>query len=247
MADQQPHLSTPHSAPALEARGVARRFDQFYALEPVDLTLQPGEIVGLVGPNGSGKTTLLNCLGGLLHPTQGRVQVGGYDLYRQEREARRRLAYVPDVPRFYTELTAWEHLRFVALAHDVEDGLAGRAQALLERLDLWRARDMYPYAYSRGMQLKLGLACALIRPFEVLLLDEPSSALDPDSAQVLREMLQEVAAQDGSVFLSTHDLGLARDLCQRVVRIRAGRLEGGHPAAKGWAGGRPGCPRSNLE
>jgi ABC-2 type transport system ATP-binding protein len=216
---------TPDTAPALEARGVARSFGQFYALEVTDLTLQPGKLAWLIGPNGSGKSTFLNCLGGLLHPTQGRVQVSGYDLYREEREARRRLAYVPDVPRFYTELTAWEHLRFVALAHDVEDRLAQQGQEVLERLDLWRARDMFPFAYSRGMQLKLGLACALVRPFEVLLLDEPSSALDPDSTQVLREILREVVARGGSVFLSTHDLALPRDLGGTVYRMRAGKMD----------------------
>jgi ABC-2 type transport system ATP-binding protein len=229
-ADERRNARLQPGATNLEARGVARSFGRFTALEPTDLTLRPGEIAGLVGPNGSGKSTLLNCLGGLLYPTQGQVRVGGYDLYREEREARRRLAYVPDVPRFYTELTAWEHLRFVALAHDVQEGLAQRAQDLLQRLDLWRARDMFPYAYSRGMQLKLGLACALIRPFEVLLLDEPSSALDPDSTQVLRGILRDVVARGGTVFLSTHDLDLLNGLGGTVYRIDAGRLDGGPEA-----------------
>ena len=218
---QQPSPTLP-----LAARGIARYFDKFCALQATDLTLHAGEVAALVGPNGAGKSTLLNCLGGLLRPSDGQVHVAGYDLYRDERAARRRLAFVPDVPHFYTELTAWEHLRFVAMAHDVEARLEEQGRALLERLGLWTARDLFPYAYSRGMRLKLGLACALIRPFDVLLLDEPTSALDPESVTTLRELLSQRAAAGAAVLLATHDLSLTQTLCERTYTLRAGQLYG---------------------
>jgi ABC-2 type transport system ATP-binding protein len=206
------------------ADSVSRYFGPFCALAPTDLTLRAGEIVGLIGPNGSGKSTLLNCLGGLLPPSDGKIHISGYDLYRDEREARRRLSYVPDVPQFYTELTAWEHLRFVALAHDVEESLSAQAPQLLKRLGLDAAADVFPYAFSRGMQLKLSLACALIRPFQVLLLDEPTSALDPDSVASLTQILREAATAGAAILLTTHDVSLAETLCQRVYVMRAGQL-----------------------
>src|SRR4030042_5538663 len=108
--------STLMTQPLLQAKGLTRSFGEFQAVHTLDLEIHPGEIVVLTGPNGSGKTTLLFCLSGLLRPTRGNVLVEGYDLYQDEREAKQRLAFVPDVPRFYHELTPWEHLRFIALA-----------------------------------------------------------------------------------------------------------------------------------
>ncbi len=106
--------------------------------------------------------------------------MAGHSLVTEESEAYRALAYVPDVPIFYHELTAWEHLQFIALAHKWDTGFEKRAEDLLRAFGLWEARNLYPHAYSRGMRLKLGLLLALIRPFQVLLLDEPASALDAE-------------------------------------------------------------------
>ena len=103
--------------PLLETEDLSRAYGQFRALAPTSLVLEAGDLVVLSGPNGAGKSTLLLCLSGLLRPSSGAVRVEGYDLYRDEVEAKSRLAYVPDVPRFYTELTVWEHLKFMAYAH----------------------------------------------------------------------------------------------------------------------------------
>jgi ABC-2 type transport system ATP-binding protein len=193
---------------------------------PTDLTLRSGEIAVLSGPNGAGKTTLLLCLSGLLRPTTGNIIVDGHDLYTEEKEAKRQLAFVPDVPRFYTELTAWEHLYFIALAHQVGDGFAQRAERLLHEFGLWDARDLYPHNYSRGMRLKLGLLVAFIRPFKVLLLDEPTSALDVESARLLVERLKELRQRGTSILLSSHDPNLANNLADRTLRIQDGSVEG---------------------
>jgi ABC-2 type transport system ATP-binding protein len=174
---------------------------------------------------GSGKTTLLSCLAGLIHPSTGSVAVDGFDLYRDEVEVRRRLVFVPDVPRFYLELTAWEHLRFIAMANSAVQGFADRAEEILRKFGLWEARDLFPHHYSRGMRLKLGIALALIRPFEVLLLDEPTSALDVESVSILTDELRRLCDQGAAVLLSTHDPNLAGQLAGRRLAIQQGIIE----------------------
>lgn len=177
------------------------------------------------GPNGAGKTTLMLCLSGLLLPTSGKVIVDGYDLYQRERSAKRRLSFLPDFPHFYQELTTWEHIRFVALAHSVDQGFEKRADNLLSEFDLSEARNMYPHALSRGMRLKLGIILCLIRPFSVLLMDEPTSALDPEGTAVLCEKLSVLSADGAAIIITTHDLSLASVLGGRTVRMQRGHID----------------------
>jgi ABC-2 type transport system ATP-binding protein len=211
--------------PPLLAHEVSRRYRDFLALAPVELTVPAGQVVVLSGPNGAGKTTLLHCLSGLLRPSTGRVSIAGFDLYSEERQAKRHMAFVPDVPRFYIELTAWEQLQFIALAHDAGQGFSGRAEALLREFDLWEARDLYPHNYSRGMRLKLGILMALIRPFKVLLLDEPTSALDVESTALLLARLRDLRAQGVGVLFSTHDPKIAQGFADRRLEMHNGQLE----------------------
>jgi ABC-2 type transport system ATP-binding protein len=211
----------------LQAKSLSRSFGEFQALRTLDLEIHPGEIFVLSGPNGAGKTTLLLCLSGLLRPTSGKVIVEGYDLYQKEREAKQRLAFVPDVPHFYQELTTWEHLRFICLAFGVENGWEERAESRLREFGLWESRDMYPHNLSRGMRLKLGISLALIRPFKALLMDEPTSALDPESADRLLQELVALRDNGCAILLTSHDLGLAETLCGKRWRIDRGHLETG--------------------
>jgi ABC-2 type transport system ATP-binding protein len=208
----------------LQAIGLSHSYGAFQALAPTDLTLTAGEIFVLEGPNGSGKSTLMLCLAGLMRPTEGTVRIEGYDLYADEPEAKRRLAFMPDVPRFYAEMTAWEHLRFLALAHDAGEGFESRAEQLLKEFGLWEARDLLPHLYSRGMSLKLGLLFALIRPFKVLLLDEPTSALDAATSRMFVTRLAALRGQGAAILLSTHDPDLKSGLADRVFFLEHGRL-----------------------
>jgi ABC-2 type transport system ATP-binding protein len=209
----------------LVADQLSKKYDSVTVLEPASFTLNAGEITILAGPNGSGKTTLLSCLSGLVHPSSGTVTVCGYDLYRDEVEVRRRMVYVPDVPRFYLELTAWEHLRFIALANNCVERFEQRAEDLLTKLGLHEARDLFPHHFSRGMRLKLGLALALIRPFEVLLLDEPTSALDVEGVEILISELRRLRDMGAAILLSTHDTDLIEKLGDRRIAIRQGSIE----------------------
>jgi ABC-2 type transport system ATP-binding protein len=209
---------------ALQATQLSKSYKNFQALAPTDLELAPGAVTVLTGPNGAGKSTLLMCLSGLLRPSTGSIQIGGNDLYEQERPAKAAMAFVPDVPRFYGELTGWEHLYFIAHAHDAGQGFEQRAERLLKEFGLWAARDQFPHNYSRGMSLKLGILLALIRPFKVLLLDEPTSALDPDSIQVLLARLKDLRDQGASILVSTHAPAVLEKLGDRWLRLENGQL-----------------------
>ena len=211
--------------PLLQATDLSHSYGNFQVLAPLNLTLKAGQISVLEGQNGSGKTTLMLCLSGLMRPTSGEILVDGHDLYADEPEAKRALAFMPDVPRFYADLTAWEHLRFLALAHGADNGFEARAETLLREFGLWEARNLLPHNYSRGMSLKLGLLFTLIRPFKVLLLDEPTSALDSDSTQLFLRHLSELREQGCAILLSTHDPDLKTNLADQVYSIKNGHLD----------------------
>jgi ABC-2 type transport system ATP-binding protein len=213
------------SSPALEVQNISYLYGSYQALQETSFTVNNGETVVIMGPNGAGKTTLMLCLSGLLLPTNGKVIVDGYDLYQRERSAKRRLSFLPDFPRFYQELTTWEHIRFIALAHTVEQGFEKRADILLSEFDLSEARDKYPHALSRGMRLRLGIILSLIRPFSVLLMDEPTSALDPEGTAVLCEKLSDLGAEGAAIIITTHDLSLAGVLGGRTIQMQRGHID----------------------
>jgi ABC-2 type transport system ATP-binding protein len=213
--------------PPLEAREVSRSYGQLEALRDFSLTVVPGQCVALIGANGSGKSTAVRTLAGLLEPSAGEVRVEGFDPHRepQAEQARARLALVPDNPLLYGDLTVREHVQLVTVAH----GLAGaeadaRIDALLERLDLAHRRDFRPAELSRGMRQKTQLACALIRPAALLLLDEPVVGLDPPSQALLHAILAERKAAGCAVVLTTHQLGFADGLADRVLLLAEGEV-----------------------
>jgi ABC-2 type transport system ATP-binding protein len=192
-------MATP---PVLQLRGVRKTYGELVAVDLLDLEVRLGDCVALIGHNGSGKTTTLRLVAGLLEPTGGEVIVAGDNL--RLGRSRAALSFVPDSPLLYPDLTVREHLELVGLAHGVGDGLDGRIADLLELLDLAARADFLPGQLSRGMRQKTQLACALVRPFQVLLLDEPVVGLDPPSQQALHRVLL-AAKQDGAaILLSTH-------------------------------------------
>jgi ABC-2 type transport system ATP-binding protein len=209
----------------LEVSNLTYSYGSYQALRETTFRVDKSETVVIAGPNGAGKTTLMLCLAGLFRPTTGNILIEGNDLYQEELIAKQRLAFVPDVPRFYQGLTAWEHLKFIALAHNAHEGFEKRAEILLSEFGLWEARDMFPHAFSRGMRLKLGLVLALIRPFSVLLMDEPTSALDPEGTEVLRKKIADLSVNGAAIILTTHDLSLMNDLGDRTARMQGGYLE----------------------
>jgi ABC-2 type transport system ATP-binding protein len=213
--------------PPLQARAVSHAYGRLEALRDFSLTIVPGQCVALIGANGSGKSTAVRTLAGLIAPTAGEVRVEGFDPHAEPEaeRARERLALVPDNPLLYGDLTVREHLELVTVAH----GLAGsesdaRIDALLDRLELAHRRDFRPAELSRGMRQKAQLACALIRPAALLLLDEPVVGLDPPSQALLHAILAERKAAGCAVLLTTHQLGFAQGLADRGVLLAEGEI-----------------------
>ena len=224
----------------LEAAGLRREYGRLVALAGLDLTVEAGECVALVGTNGSGKSTAVRAIAGLLEPSAGTVRVCGYDPHREPdaEDARAALALVPDTPLLYDDLTVRQHLELVTLSHGAE----GPADEWLERLGLAARADFLPRELSRGMRQKTMLACALVRPAQLLLLDEPVVGLDPPSQALLRDVLVERKRAGAAVLLTTHQLAWADGLADRAVLLAEGEVADAGPwpevrertEARGW-------------
>ncbi len=209
----------------IKTEGLTKRFGQSAAVDGLDLTVEAGEIYGFLGPNGAGKTTTIRMLTGLLEPTAGEAFICGYPVGRESARAKALMAYVPDHPRVYGKLTAWEFLSLVAdLYRMPRQQSRGQAEMLLEMFGLTERAGELLEGYSHGMRQKVVLAAALMHQPRVLLMDEPTVGLDPRSARLLKDVLQELARQGAAVFLSTHILEIAERMCHRVGILKEGRL-----------------------
>ena len=208
--------------PAVEAVGLAKSYGTHAALEPLDLVIEPGELVMLVGPNGSGKTTFLRMAAGLLEPSDGEVFVDGYP--SGSLEARSALSYLPDNPVLYDDLSLVEHLQFIGGLHGVEAGeLIERGGVLMERFHLSDRADDLPVTFSRGLRQKTSIALGLIRPFSVLLIDEPFVGLDQPGKRALLDLIVDAHGQGATVVVATHALEFV-DVAQRCVGLRDGEV-----------------------
>jgi len=206
---------------AIQTRDLTKRYGDVVALDGLDLTVREGEVFGFLGPNGAGKSTTINILLGLSTPTDGSGQVLGHDIESESRAVRERIGLLPDRYEPYERLTAREHLEYAIAAKDTADD----ADALLDRTGLApEARDRVAGDYSKGMRQRLALAMALVGEPDLLVLDEPSSGLDPAGIAEMRELLREEAADGTTVFFSSHHLSEVEAVCDRVGILRAGRL-----------------------
>src|SRR4051795_5227899 len=204
----------------LEAAGLRRAYGRLVALAGLDLTVAAGECVALVGANGSGKSTAVRAIAGLLEPSAGTVRLCGHDPHREPdaEAARAALALVPDTPLLYDDLTVRQHLELVTLSH----GADGPIDEWLGRLGLAARADFLPRELSRGMRQKTMLACALVRPAALAVLDEPGGGLGPPSAELLHTILGERKRAGAGVLLTTHQLGWADGLADRAIVLDDG-------------------------
>jgi ABC-2 type transport system ATP-binding protein len=209
----------------LVLESLSRRFGHRIAVDTLDVTLQPGQVVGFLGPNGAGKTTTIKMIAGLLVPSTGRVLIDGVDNVRAPEEAKRRLAYIPDRPYVPERLSARELLRFIAglygLADDVVDDVGMRE---LARFGLKGREDDLLGGYSHGMRQRVLLASAFMRQPRVLLVDEPMVGLDPQGMRLVKRVLREAADAGAVVLMSTHTLDIVEEVCDRVLVMGRGRL-----------------------
>jgi ABC-2 type transport system ATP-binding protein len=209
--------------PAIELRGLTKRFGNTVALDGVDLAVRPGIVFGFLGRNGAGKTTALRILSGLARPTAGTAYVLGHDVTRATDAVRARIGFLPDVPGFYPWMTAREYLKLAGRLFALEDPtIQARADALLEMAGLASVETRVG-GFSRGMKQRLGIAQALINAPSLLMLDEPTSALDPIGR---REVLEMVASLRGrtTVFFSTHILADVERVCDAVAILERGKV-----------------------
>ena len=201
---------------------VSKVFGAQRALNGVSLTLDRGEVVGLLGPNGAGKSTLMRLITGYLPPTEGRVEVCGFDVMDVPLETKRRVGYLPERNPVHEDMYVREYLQFVAGVHGVKDK-AQRVASVIEEVGLTPEVHKQIGQLSKGYRQRVGLAQALIHDPEVLILDEPTSGLDPNQLVDIRALIRRLG-QDRTVILSTHIMQEVEAMCDRVVLIRLGNI-----------------------
>ena len=206
----------------IQVEGYHKHYDGTVAVADLSFTVAQGEILGLAGPNGAGKTTTLRALAGILTPTRGRLVIDGHDLARQPVAAKTALAYVPDDPRLFDQLTVWEHFRFIAAAYKLRDWQPA-ADTLLQRFELTEKRNSLASDLSRGMRQKVAIACGYLHHPRAILLDEPLTGLDPRGIRTMKDTIRERAAAGAAVIVSSHLLSLVEDLCTTLLVMRKGR------------------------
>jgi len=215
-------------APALEVRGLKKHYSAIEAVKGVDLQVERGEIFGFLGPNGAGKTTTIRTLVGLLQPTEGDIFLGGFSLRAEPVEAKRIVGFIPDRPFLYEKLTGREFLRFIAGLYDVygdePEVLEDRIEELLRFFQLGEWGNELVEAYSHGMKQRLVMSAALLHDPEIIIVDEPMVGLDPKGARLLKNLFRERARGGGSIFMSTHTLAVAEELCDRIAIIQEGEI-----------------------
>jgi len=209
----------------IETHNLSKRFDDFLAVDTVSLHVKAGEVLALLGPNGAGKTTTIRMLTSILRPTQGWARVAGYDVVRQAAQVRAAVGVLTEQHGLYMRMPADEYLDFFGQIYGLESGVRHkRIQKLLAEFSLLQDRKRRVGEYSKGMRQKLALARALLHEPLVLLLDEPTSAMDPESARLVRDAIRSLRSAERSIIICTHNLAEAEELADQIAIIRRGRI-----------------------
>ena len=209
----------------VKAQSLTKRYGKILAVDHVDLEVFEREIFGLLGPNGAGKTTTIRMLTGSTKPTSGTATVANYDITHEPIKAKQQMGVVPEVSNIYDEMSAWDNLIFAAQLYSVPKiEREKRAKELLELFGLYERRKDRVASFSRGMKRRLTIAAALIHKPDILFLDEPTTGLDVQSSRMIRNLIKELNDGGVTIFLTTHYIEEADQLCQRVAIINQGRI-----------------------
>jgi len=208
--------------------GLTRRFGDLVAVEDLHLEVKKGEIFGFLGPNGAGKTTTVRMLAALIAPSSGTASVAGFHLGRENRAIHQHVGVLTETPGLYKRLPAYDNLLFFAKLHGVRDSVS-RVEHYLRLFELWERRNDLAGSLSKGMRQKLALVRALLHEPDILFLDEPTAALDPEAAKVVRELIETLRTKERTIFLCTHNLNEADRLCDRVALFKTRLVAIGKP------------------
>jgi ABC-2 type transport system ATP-binding protein len=204
---------------------LSKHYGQLAAVDRLNLEVAAGEIFGFLGPNGAGKTTTIRTMMGVLKPTSGQILLGRHDVIKEPERAKAITGFIPDRPFIYEKLSGNEFLSFVGSLHRIEPArLESRMIELLERLELTPWKDELVESYSHGMKQRLVVCAALIHEPRILVVDEPMVGMDPKGARTLKDLFRALAADGTTVFLSTHSISVAEEICHRIGIIQKGRL-----------------------
>jgi ABC-2 type transport system ATP-binding protein len=209
----------------IEAVNLYKEFGNFIAVRDISLNVAEGEVLALLGPNGAGKTTTVRMLSAILKPTRGYAQIAGYDTVKEAKMVRHLIGVLTEFPGLYSRMKGIDYLRFFGELQAMPSNLIDqRAEYLLQRFELWEAHDRQIGKYSKGMKQKLTLVRAMLHDPQVLFLDEPTSAMDPQSAKLVRDSIHELRADKRTIVLCTHNLMEAELLADRIAIVRQGKV-----------------------
>lgn len=209
----------------IEVVNLTKYYGQLLAVDHVNFGVRKGEIFGFLGPNGAGKTTTVRMLTTLLTPTEGTALIKGHDILKNPYGAREQIGVVPETSNIYVELSAWDNLIFSGELYGVSRRhREQRAQELLQLLGLWEKRRTKTGEFSKGMKRRLTIAMALVHNPEVIFLDEPTTGLDVQSSILIRNLIRKLNGDGATIFLTTHQMDEADQICERVAIIDHGRI-----------------------
>ncbi|MBW1922446.1 MAG: ATP-binding cassette domain-containing protein [Deltaproteobacteria bacterium] len=210
---------------AIEVKGLTRKFGSLVAVNRVEFEVHQGEIFGFLGPNGAGKTTTVRMLTGVIEPTEGTATIQGHDIRKEPLLSRAHIAVVPEEANVYLDLSAWQNVMLMAELHGVpRHRRFQEAERLLDALGLAEKREQKARTLSKGLRQRLMLCAALVTDPEVLFLDEPTSGLDVQSARLIRRIVKDLNRRGLTVFLTTHNMREAGEMCSRVAIIEKGSI-----------------------
>ncbi len=209
----------------IQLQEVSKNFGSLKAVDKVSLRVNEGEIFGFLGPNGAGKTTTIKMMAGLIKPNSGKVIIDGWDMAIDAIHAKGAIGFIPDRPFLYEKLTAEEFLRFIAGLYKCKgNGLEERIERLFSLFSLTDWRNELIESFSHGMKQRLVMASALIHQPKLIIVDEPMVGLDPRGAKLVKEVFKSFCAKGGTVFMSTHTLEVAEEVCDRIAIIQQGKI-----------------------
>jgi ABC-2 type transport system ATP-binding protein len=233
VAESAPAQAVSPTGTAIRTKGLTKRYGDFTAVDRLNLTVEHGEVFGLLGPNGAGKTTTILMLLGLSEPSGGTARVLDLDPARNPLSVKRQVGYLPDNVGFYGGMTGRQNLRYTARLNAIDKKVAeDRIDGLLHRVGIGDAADMQVDKYSRGMRQRLGLADVLVKEPSIIILDEPTTAIDPAGVVEVLALVRELADAGAAVLLASHLLHQVQQVCDRVGIFVAGKLVANGPMNK---------------